>query len=103
MVLTNYRGVTVTKDELLEWIEEADAVEWYEEFDSSGNHEQWNIYAYKGKYFVVYFTNGHPCEKWGDRGYVRGEYEPMEVFLKTETITREYFVHECGNEAGWYR
>jgi hypothetical protein len=90
-------------DELLDWIDEAEWVSGGSEYDSMSNHEEWRIYSYKGAHYIVYFCNGHPSEKWGDNGYDRDVYCPMPVFPKTETIVREYFVHECGQEAGYYR
>jgi len=67
--------------ELNEWIKSANYIEHGEgEFtDSCGNEETSIIYEKDGKYYKIEFQNGHPYEKWGGKGFIRGEYDLKEV------------------------
>lgn len=67
----------MTKDELDEWIKQSTFIDSTEEYvDEQGNLEGFRIYKKNGLYYRLEFCNDHPCEKWGDKEYMRGAYEP---------------------------
>lgn len=49
------------------------------DIDGCDNRYYSKIYEVDGKFFKVDFCNNYPSEKWGNRGYIRGEYEPKPV------------------------
>lgn len=56
--------------------------------DSCGNVDTEIIYRDStGRLFRLEFMNNHPYEKWGDKGFIRGEYsEPVEVVKKQRMV-----------------
>lgn len=73
----------MTLDELKDWMTTNKFVAFgHESVDGCGNEEVQKIYSVDGKLFSVHFCNGHPTEKWSDKGYVRGVYEPEPVRAK---------------------
>ena len=76
----------MTKDELKQWLAESKRVDGHSDFDESGNRAEWRIFERDGQLYRLAFLNGHPSEKWGEKGYIRGVYEPRKVIRETETI-----------------
>ncbi len=76
----------MTKDELKQWMAESKRVDGQSEFDERGNCDEWRIYERDGQLYRQSFMNGHPCEKWGEKGHIRGVYEPRKVIRETETV-----------------
>lgn len=76
----------MTKEELVQWLSQSKMVDGDTEFDESGNCEEWRVYERDGELFRLEFLNGRPCEKWGDKGYIRGVYEPKKVIRKTKMV-----------------
>jgi hypothetical protein len=51
------------------------------------------IYIKDGEYYAIDFYNDRPCEKQGERGYIRGEYpSPKHVELKSRQVVEWYFL-----------
>lgn len=68
----------MTLPELKSWIASARHVEREsDEYDS--NNTASSIYEKDGRFYRIEFMNGHPSEKYGERGYLRGVYEPEPV------------------------
>ena len=66
--------------ELNEWIKSAKYVDTdNEETDSCTNHYCSRIYEKDGQFWQVDYCNEYPSEKWGEKGYIRGVYEPQPV------------------------
>ena len=63
----------------------------YEDYDSCGNRNWGGVYEKNGKLYQVDFCDDSPCEKWGDMGYIRGEYEAIEVIRKTRIVEEVYY------------
>jgi hypothetical protein len=81
--------------ELADWLKNSEFVDCDAEVDGCGNRLETRIYLKDGKYYRLEYCNGYPCEKWGEKGYIHGEYEPIEVFKKeVEVIETFYFTKE---------
>ena len=93
---------TMTLNELNEWMKEADPVHWMEDYDDRSNLHECRIYFYKNHHYAVYFCNDHPCEVFGDKGYIREHYHPMLVTMKTRTIQVDEWFHENGKSIDWF-
>jgi hypothetical protein len=76
----------MTKEELQKWIAESKLVDSHSEFDANGNYEEWRVYQRDGELFRLEFQNGHPYEKWGEEGFIRGVYEVRKVIRETKTV-----------------
>ena len=64
--------------ELKKWMKSNVCIEHSDsDIDSCDNRFYSKIYEVDGKFFKVECCNDGPCEKWGERGYVRGVYEPI--------------------------
>ena len=77
----------MTKDEIIDWAKHhVDNLvdRQYEEDD--GNLDEIFVYEIDGKLFAIYKCNGTISEKYGDNGYVRGEYELKEVEKRTQMV-----------------
>jgi hypothetical protein len=79
------------RSELDEWMLNNKFVTYDDYYDERGNHYVTRIYEdSQGKLFKIEFCNDHPYEKWGEKGFIRGDYsEPLEVVKKTRTV--EYY------------
>ena len=77
--------------ELEEWMLNNKFVTYEDYYDERGNHYVTRIYSdLQERLFKIEFCNNHPYEKWGKKGFIRGEYaEPLEVIKKTRII--EYY------------
>ena len=69
----------MTKDELTVWIKAAECVDRESHYDGRGNTWGMCIYKVAGMLYRVSFCNDSPDEVWGDKGYIRGVYEPERV------------------------
>lgn len=82
----------MTKNELLDFIRQSNYISREEsDYDSSGNHYECFIYENNGKFYRIEMLNDDYCEKYGDKGCIRGEYEPQEVTKKTRIIEEIYY------------
>ena len=79
------------RSELDEWMLNHEFVTYESFYDECGNCDVAKIYAdSEGRLFMIEFCNDHPYEKWGEHGFIRGEYdEPIEVVKKTRIV--EYY------------
>lgn len=85
--------------EMCSWLKSAKYVAtWFEDHDKCDNDWCDEIYEKDGKFYSVSFCNNHVSEKFGERGYIRGEYEPTEVIKKVETKTIEVVTWEPPEE-----
>lgn len=91
----------MTLEQLEEWMEEAEWVDGRSEYDNMSNERSCRIFLHDEQHYVVYFCNGHPSEEWGDKGYIRGQYQPIPVQLETETIVVEKYILPDGNDIDW--
>ncbi len=87
----------MNKQELEEWVKGTELCDEFQHYDSSSNNYRSVVYKKGSDFFVLEYCNGGVCEKFGDKGYVRGVYEPIPVTLKTEVVTKEFWVDEEGN------
>ena len=78
--------------ELGKWFEDAAIVHSKEDIDGCTNIYLTRIYLKDGKYYRLEYCNGHPCEKWGEKGYIRGVYEPIEVFKKEVEVIETFYL-----------
>ena len=78
--------------ELADWLKESEFVHCDTETDGCGNVLTTRIYLKDGKYYRMEFCNGYPSEKWGDKGYIRGEYEPIKVFKKEVEVIETFYL-----------
>lgn len=82
----------MNKQEIKEWIESGDLVDIIKsEYDESGNFYSENIYKKDDKYYLIYFYDRIPSEKWGEKGFIRGVYEPIEVTRHTRMVEEVYY------------
>lgn len=66
-----------------------------DDWDGNGNHHSVIIYEKQGKLFRIQFCNDEPDEKWGEKGFIRGDYkEPQEVVMKKRVIEEIYYEPE---------
>lgn len=92
----------MTKEELHKWLNSAVfECTSHQEFDESGNDHRTEIWAKDGKYYKLSKCNSGYCEAWGDRGYLRGIYQPIECEKeeRTRTITETIWVPVVKSEA----
>ena len=76
----------MTKIELDNWIKSAKYVTCAQDYyDDNTNHYVATIYEKNGELFQIEFCNGHPYEKWGGKGFIRGEYS---IPRKVKKVTR---------------
>ena len=76
----------MTKAELSQWFARAKLVHSESEFDENGNREESKIYEYEGRLYRLGFQNGHPYEKWGEKGPLPGVYEPRKVIREAKLV-----------------
>jgi len=76
----------MTMEELEQWLAKAKQVDGEREVDSNGNSDESRIYEHEGQLYRLHFQNGSPCEQWGEKGYIRGVYEPRKVIRETEMV-----------------
>jgi len=81
----------MNKEELKEWFKQSKYVGSSGEYDKCSNYWSDAIYEHDGKLYSVSFCDKEPLEKWGEKGYIRDAYEPIEVVRKTEMIERVYY------------
>lgn len=86
----------MTREEIMTWIWSARFISTeIGEHDDCGNYDATLIYEKDGKLFRVQMSNGIPNEKWGDKGWIRGEYSPpQEVTRKTRMVEEIYYEPE---------
>ena len=87
----------MTKQELIDWTKTAEVVD-YRSHEDDGNIYMFKIYKKDDELFLVNYCNAGPTEKWGERGYIRGEYELIKVSVKKKIIAVEItqYVDENG-------
>jgi hypothetical protein len=86
-------------DEIKSWIKGTKCIDYaHEDTDSCGNLWQERIYQKDGKLYSIQFLNDHPCEKWGGKGYIRGEYEIKEVTRHEKQVTVTQITYTPVNE-----
>jgi hypothetical protein len=67
-------------DEIKSWIKGTKCIDYaHVDRDSCDNVWEERIYQKDGKLYSIQFLNDYPSEKWGGKGYIRGEYEITEV------------------------
>lgn len=76
----------MTKDELNNWLKTNRSIDREFHYDENGNKEGSTYHKIGDQYYAVDWCNDHPCEKWGDRGYIRGFYEPRKVEKVVEMV-----------------
>jgi hypothetical protein len=69
----------MTLQEIREWMKDKKRVDSHYEHDSNGNCEGYDIFEHEGALWQVNFCNEYPSEVWGEKGYIRGLYEPVKV------------------------
>jgi hypothetical protein len=70
----------MSRDELNEWMKSHKCVDTTDfDIDGCDNRYYSKIYEVDGEFFRVNFCNKYPSEKWGEKGYIRGVYEPEQV------------------------
>lgn len=83
----------MTLKELKNWLKSAVFISsTYEHV--GGNKYKTSIYEKDGQLYAINSCNDHPSEKWGEKGYIRGEYEsPRPVTRKTRRVSyiEEYY------------
>lgn len=80
----------MTLDEIKQWVKEAKWVDTTREWpDSCGNEEEKRIYTYgdDSQLWAIDSCNGHITEKYGEKGYIRDEYEPRKVKAISRIVT----------------
>lgn len=85
----------MTKQELHDWLKSATYVcTPYQRYDENGNDNRQEIWQKDGKYYELGKCNGAYDEVWGDKGYLRGVYQPIECRKeeRTRTITETVWV-----------
>jgi putative component of toxin-antitoxin plasmid stabilization module len=96
----------MTLEELEDWLDgnfgDVKPVHWIEEYDSNLNLLQCIIYSYKDRHYAVYFSNAQPSEKWGDKGYERGVYQPVEVEVRHETVIVDNWYTTGGDNIDYF-
>ena len=78
--------------ELADWLKDAEFIHCDKEVDGCGNHLSTRIYVHDGKYYRLEYSNGHPCQAWGDKGYIKGVYEPTEVFKREVEVIETFYL-----------
>jgi len=79
----------MTKEELDQWFKEAEWVNGsYHESD--GNVWEERIYKHSGEFFVLSFCNNRPSSVYGEKGYVKGVYQPTPVTPTERTVKVTY-------------
>lgn len=86
----------MTLGELKNWIKSSELVDEITHWDD--NQYISRIYKKGDGYFVVEFCNGHPTEKFGDKGYERWVYELVRVVPKMEIVERHFWLTNEGHE-----
>lgn len=76
----------MNRDELTIWIKTNPIIDREFSYDENGNLEGETYHKIGEQYFAVSWCNDHPCEKWGEKGYIRGFYEPRKVKKVVEMI-----------------
>lgn len=79
-------------NELADWIRKSEFVHEDTETDDRSNVYKSRIYRNGGKLYRLEYCNGYPCEKWGEKGYIRGVYEPVEVFKKEVEVIETFYL-----------
>jgi hypothetical protein len=69
------------KEEIREWINQTETVDSSWE-DDDGNELEQRIVKKDGELFLIEFCNRTISERWGEKGFARGEYEPIKMFDK---------------------
>lgn len=82
----------MTKAELLKWIEHSIEIECYGNYDENGNYNGYTILEVDSKLYRIDYCNGSPVEKYGDHGYIRGVYEPIEVKKQVKIVEKVEYV-----------
>ena len=83
----------MTLEELNQWMKESVRLNGGEDYDyESGCSYAWEIYENNGKLYRVDFCNGHPCSKWGEKGLILGEFEPIEVTRHVEIVEKVDYI-----------
>jgi len=75
----------MTKEEIREWMRSAECVATHR-YEDYGNIYQSRIYEKDGKLYLIELCNGGVSEKFGKKGYIRGEYELVEVQKREYTV-----------------
>ena len=97
MVYTSSNNMkTMNLEELKEWLKDAVIVYSNGEWEESGNYYGEEVYQKDGKlYRLGIYKDGwgkdHFVEKWGEKGYVRGVYEPIPVKRYSEMIEKVWY------------
>jgi hypothetical protein len=78
--------------ELADWLKDVEMVHCDEEVDKCGNRLSERIFSKNGKHYRLEYCNGYPSEKWGEKGYIRGVYEPIEVFKKEVEVIETFYL-----------
>ena len=81
----------MNKQELNDWIKSATFDCFAEDINDDGNLRQTLIYKKDGKLYSIDYCNHEPNEVWGERGYIRGVYQPKEVTRHTRMIKETYY------------
>lgn len=81
------KGNTMTKQEILQWINDAVLVDWHDEIDNEGNTFQARIYEKDNQLFALHFCNDVVDSVFDpSKGFIRGTYEPALVTRETKEI-----------------
>jgi hypothetical protein len=85
--------------ELNEWMKSHKCVDTTDfDIDGCDNRYYSKIYEVNGQFFKVDFCNKYPSEKWGEKGYVRGVYEPKPVRLASWMEYRSEWISDKDEE-----
>ena len=70
----------MTLQELNDWIKSAKHIETSRvEIDGCGNEDYYRIFKKDNKFYKIEYMNDHPYNTWGERGFIRGDYNIAEV------------------------
>jgi hypothetical protein len=84
----------MTKNELTNWLKANPSVDREFRYDENGNSHDETYHKIGEEYFAISWCNNHPCEKWGDKGYIRGFYEPRKVKKVVEFVEITSYIGE---------
>lgn len=79
-------------EELADWLKASEFVDCDASTDGCGNALTTRIYLKDGQYYRLEYCNGYPSEKFGEKGYIRGVYEPIEVFKKEVEVIETFYL-----------
>lgn len=84
----------MTKQEILDWVKQHKRIDGSFEYDENGNKWGQTIHQVGEDFFAVEWCNDHPSEKWGDKGMIRGFYDPTKVKKHVKLVEHVTYIPE---------